>query len=172
MSKRTGEIITFKEVIDEIGVDAARFFLLMSGADTHMDFDLELAKKKSLDNPVYYVQYAYARICNILKNSSLPVPKLSDADPSLLKEEAEREIILKLIEYPGELEKAAKALQPYHLLRYIRELSGLFHSYYHKCRVIGEDKEIMKARLILIESARIVLSNVLKLLKVSAPERM
>ncbi|MCX5749285.1 MAG: arginine--tRNA ligase [Candidatus Saganbacteria bacterium] len=172
MSKRTGEMITLKEVIDEIGCDAARFFLLMTGADTHMDFDLELAKKRSLDNPVYYIQYAYARICNILKNSVVPVPQPEQADLSLLKEEAERDIILKLTEYPKELEEAAKAMQPHHLVRYLRQVASLFHSYYHKCRVICEDKEVMKARLLLIESTRIVLLNVLKLLKVSAPERM
>jgi len=172
MSKRTGEMITFKEVLDEIGCDAARFFLLMTGADTHMDFDLELAKKKSLENPVYYIQYACARISNIIKNCCVPVPDTVDADLSLLKEEAEKELILKLIEYPNEVKAAGQAMQPHHIVRYARQVAALFHSYYHKCRVISEDKETMKARLALISSTRIVLSNVLKLLKVSAPERM
>ena len=172
MSKRTGEMITFEEVIDEIGSDAVRFFLLMSGADSHMDFDLELAKSQTMDNPVYYVQYAYARICNIIKNAGIDIPETDQADISLLTEESERDLIRKLCDLPSELESSAKSLEPHHVLRYARELAKEFHSYYHKCRVISEDKELMKARLVLVESARIVLSNVLKLLEISAPERM
>lgn len=173
MSKRTGDMITLKEVIDEIGADAARFFLVMTGADTHMDFDLELAKKKTLDNPVYYVQYAHARVCNIIKNSSLPVPaNAGDADLSLLKEEAERDLMLKILDLPEEISLCARAMQPHHLARYAREFASLLHSYYHKCRVICDDPELMKARLVLMEASRIVLSNMLKLLGVSSPERM
>jgi len=172
MSKRTGEMITFREVIEEVGRDAVRFFLTMMSADSHMDFDLELAKKQTLDNPVYYVQYAHARICNIIKNSSLPVPKAGEADLGLLKEESERDLMVRLLDLPEETAAAAAALQPHHITRYAREVAALFHSYYHKCRVISEDAEMMKARLVLAETTRIVLSNVLKLLGVSVPERM
>lgn len=172
MSKRTGDMITLSEVIEEIGADAARFFLVMTGADTHIDFDLELAKKKTLDNPVYYVQYAHARICNIIKNSSTVVPDPKDADLSLLSEEAERDLMLKILDFPSEIRLCARGMQPHHLARYAREFSSLLHSYYHKCRVICDDPELMKARLVLMEASRIVLSNVLKLLGVSSPERM
>jgi arginyl-tRNA synthetase len=172
MSKRTGDMISLREVIDEIGADAARYFLVMTGADTHMDFDLELAKKKTLDNPVYYVQYAHARVCNIIKNSAMPVPDAADADLSLLAEESEKDLMLKILELPEELKLCARAMQPHHLARYAREFSALLHSYYHKCRVICDEPELMKARLVLMEASRIVLSNMLKLLGVSAPERM
>lgn len=172
MSKRTGDMISLREVIDEIGADAARFFLVMTGADTHMDFDLELAKKKTLDNPVYYVQYAHARVCNIIKNSSVPVPDAADADLALLTEGSEKELMIKILELPEELKLCARSMQPHHLARYAREFSALLHSYYHKCRVICDDPELMKARLVLMEASRIVLSNMLKLLGVSAPERM
>lgn len=172
MSKRTGEMITFREVIDEIGSDAVRFFLLMMSADSHMDFDLELAKKKTLDNPVYYVQYAYARICNIIKNAGISVPAAGEADLSLLKETSERDLAKIILDLPEEIKIAAATMQPHHLAMYAREVAAVLHSYYHKCRVISEDKELMKARLVLVESTRIVLVNVLKLLGVSAPERM
>ncbi len=172
MSKRTGDMISLREVIDEIGADAARFFLVMTGADTHMDFDLELAKKKTLDNPVYYVQYAHARVCNIIKNSSVPVPDAADADLALLTEGSEKELMIKILELPEELKLCARSMQPHHLARYAREFAALLHSYYHKCRVICDEPELMKARLVLMEASRIVLSNMLKLLGVSAPERM
>lgn len=172
MSKRTGDMITLREVIDEIGADAARFFLVMTGADTHMDFDLELAKKKTLDNPVYYVQYAHARVCNIIKNSAVAVPDAKDADLSLLTEESEKELILKVLELPEELKLCSRTMQPHHMARYAREFAAVLHSYYHKCRVICDEPELMKARLVLMEASRIVLSNMLKLLGVTAPERM
>lgn len=172
MSKRTGDMITLKEVIDEIGADAARFFLVMTGADTHMDFDIELAKKKTLDNPVYYVQYAHARVCNIIKNGAISVPDPKEADLSLLVEEAEKDLMLKVLELPEELKLCARTMQPHHLARYAREFAAVLHSYYHKCRVICDEPELMKARLVLMDAARIVLSNMLKLLGVSAPERM
>jgi arginyl-tRNA synthetase len=185
MSKSTGEMITLQEVIDETGADATRFFLLLTGADTHLDFDLELAKQKTMENPVYYVQYAYARLCNILKNaasSQQPAASsqglgtrdwgLEKTDFSLLKDEAEIDIIKKLMNYPDDVADCAEIMQPHHLVRYSRELAALLHSYYHKQRVICEDEALMKARLALVESTRIVLSNVLKLLGISAPERM
>ncbi len=172
MSKRTGEMITFEEVLDEIGPDATRFFLLMTGADTHVDFDLDLAKSQSMENPVYYVQYAHARICNIISNAGVELTQKESIDYSKLADDSERQLGLKLADYPSELEKTCKSLEPHHLLRYGRELSAMFHSYYHRCRVITEDTETSMARLALVDAARIVLSNMLKLLQISAPERM
>jgi arginyl-tRNA synthetase len=169
MSKRTGEMITLQEVIDETGADATRFFLLMTGADSHMDFDIELAKKKSMDNPVYYVQYAHARICSVFEEAKIH-PK--SADFGLLVHEAERVLIKKLVDFPDSIIRSAVSMEPHHLVRYARELAALFHSYYHKCRVITEDKELTNARLLLLKSTRIVLANVLKLLGIKAPERM
>ncbi len=172
MSKRTGEMITFSEVLDEIGRDALRFFLVMTGADSHMDFDLELAKSKSMENPVYYVQYAHARACNILLNAK-EAGHLPDREKiGLLSEAEEKELALKLLDLPFEVNRCASSLQPHHLVRYSRELASLFHSYYHKHRVMSEDAALTGARLCLVESTRIVLANVLKLLGISAPERM
>lgn len=172
MSKRTGDMITLREVIDEIGSDATRFFLLMTSPDTHMDFDLELAKQKSLDNPVYYVQYAYARLCSILKNSKDLSLNSGSANLSLLTRESERQLMKRLVDYRDEIAECAKSLQPHHLIRYAREISAIFHSYYHESRVISDDAELSQARLALVEASRIILYNVLKLLGISAPERM
>ncbi len=169
MSKRTGDMITLREVIEETGSDATRFSLLMTGADSHMDFDIELAKKKSMDNPVYYVQYAHARICSVFEEAKTE-PDFSNL--SLLSHASERELIKKLADLPDAIERAAASLEPHHIARYARELAALFHSYYHKCRVITEDAALTKARLALLFCARIVLANVLKLLGSSAPERM
>ena len=169
MSKRTGDMITLKEVIEETGSDATRFFLLMTGADSHMDFDIELAKKKSMDNPVYYVQYAHARICSVFEEART---EADFSNLSLLSHPSERELIKKLSDFPDALERAAVSLEPHHIARYARELASLFHSYYHKCRVITEDAALTKARLALLMCTRIVLANVLKLLGTGAPERM
>ena len=169
MSKRTGDMITLKEVIEETGSDATRFFLLLTGADSHMDFDIDLAKKKSMDNPVYYVQYAHARICSVFEEAKIN-PK--NADLNLLTHESERALIKKLIDFSDSIIRSAVSMEPHHMVRYARELAALFHSYYHKCRVITDDKELTNARLLLLKSTRIVLANVLKLLGTSAPERM
>jgi len=172
MSKRTGEMITFEEVLEETGPDATRFFLVMMSPDSHMDFDLELAKKQTMDNPVYYVQYAHARASNIIANSNSITFDHNNVNYSLLTETAEMDLIKKLIEFPNAVKEAAISMQPHHIARYSRELASLFHSYYHKCRVISDDIEIMKARLVLIQSVKIVISNSLKLLGISAPEKM
>ncbi len=172
MSKRTGDMITLQEVIEEIGADATRFFLVMTGADTHIDFDLELAKKKSLDNPVYYVQYAFVRISNIIKNSGLENIDLENVDISILDKEEEKEIMLKILEFPEVVKICANQMQPHHLVRYARDFSAILHSYYHKYRVIGKDEKTTKARVILMHASRIALQNVLKLLGISTPERM
>jgi arginyl-tRNA synthetase len=173
MSKRTGEMITLKEVIDEIGSDATRYFLAKNSPNTHLDFDLELAKSKSLENPVYYVQYAHARICSILKEAEKVRLRPSfKADLSLLTADEERKLMLKLVRYEDEVANAAMTLQPHKLTAYSESLAQLFHNYYHKYRIISDDLDLSRARLTLVKSTSIVLRNVLKLLGISAPQHM
>lgn len=175
MSKRTGDLITLDEVINEIGVDATRFFMSLSDEHTHMDFDLELAKAKSDENPVFYVQYAHARICSILnevkkRNFKKSWPKHSETP--LLSDASEKALMLQLLLFPDEVLKAAKARAPHYLAKYSKDLAAIFHSFYHKCRVISEDSALSTARVSLVEATRITLANVLKLLGITAPERM
>jgi arginyl-tRNA synthetase len=174
MSKRTGEMITLEEVVEEIGTDATRYFLIMRGADTHLDFDLELAKKTTMDNPVYYVQYAHARICSIFREAKEMGfnLQLTTYNLQLLKEEAERDLMRKIADFPDEIAEAAQSRLPHRLTIYVQELVTIFHSYYHKCRVLSEDKQLSHARLALCEATRIIIKNTLNLLGVSAPEKM
>jgi arginyl-tRNA synthetase len=165
MSKRTGEMITLQEVIDEIGADAVRFFFSATDVNSHLDFDLELAKKKSHENPVFYVQYAHARICSILRKTKDQRPKTEDLFG--LTHPAERELMLKLLSWPEVVETAAELRHPHRLTEYGKELAVVFHSFYEKCRVLGNP-----ARLVLVDATRITLRNVLKLLGISAPEKM
>lgn len=175
MSKRTGQYITLNELVEEVGKDAARYFFVMRSADSHLDFDLDLAKSQSSDNPVYYVQYAHARICSILRQreekKEEPVAAAA-AKLSLLREPAELELLRKIADYPEEVAQAAVSLEPYRMARYAHELASLFHSFYNSCRVLSEDKELTAARLALVNGTRITLRNLLELLGVSAPERM
>ena len=173
MSKRTGQYVTLQELIEDVGKDAARYFFIMRNPDSHLDFDLDLAKEQSSDNPVYYVQYAHARINSILKATGKALPKAAECDLTLLKEEAELELIRKIANLPTEIAYAAEQLEPYRMARYATELATLFHSFYNSCRVINEDDEALtNARLVLVNAARITLRNVLTMLGVSAPERM
>jgi len=173
MSKRTGEMITLKEVIDEIGRDATRYFLAKNSPNTHLDFDLELAKAKSMENPVYYVGYAHARICSIIKEAKkVGLSPKSSADLDLLTAEEERKLMLKLIRFEDEVANSALFMQPHRLTAYSEELSWILHNYYHKYRVISNDKALSTARLSLVLATSIVLKNVLKLLGISAPEQM
>ncbi|MCX5726429.1 MAG: arginine--tRNA ligase [Candidatus Saganbacteria bacterium] len=176
MSKRTGEIIALEEVVEEIGHDATRFFLVMLSPNTHLDFDLELAKKKSHENPVYYVQYAHARISSILSEGESRGFKKKDigrrVNLSLLDKKEERNLMKKLASFPDDVLSAALLREPHRLTIYARELATIFHNFYHKHRVLSDDPELSKARLLLCDCSRIVLRNVLKLLGISAPERM
>ena len=176
MSKRTGEMVTLKEVIDEIGVDATRFYFLMLSADSHLEFDLEIAKRQTMDNPVYYVQYAHARISSILREAEkrgISVKRaLGAAKLDLLSDEEELKLIKKIISYPDELLESATALLPHRVITFARELSAQFHNFYHKLRVVSDDRELSEARIALVFATRIVLKNVLKLLNISAPESM
>ena len=173
MSKRSGQYVTLQELIEEVGEDAARYFFVMRSADSHLDFDLDLAKSQSQENPVYYVQYAHARICSILRQAR-EAGLLTDGQPNyaLLTEEVELDLIRKIIELPETVTGAAKALEPHRLTTYAHELASNFHSFYAKCRVLSDDKELEQARLALVNAVRITLRNVLYIIGIKAPERM
>ena len=172
MSKRSGRYITLSELVEEVGKDAARFFFVMRSPDSHLDFDLDLAKAESAENPVYYVQYAHARINSIIKSFPGQMPPPDAVDLSVLQEEAELELIRKIADLPEEIVGAAVNMEPHRLTRYVHELASLFHSFYNSCRVLTEDEELKKARLLLVDAVRITVRNVLVLLGVSTPERM
>ncbi len=172
MSKRSGEFVTMREVLEEVGRDAARYFYSMRSTDSHFDFDLELAKKQSTENPVYYIQYAHARIMSIQDNAGELLKDREKGDASLLKTEEETELLKLLARYPEELKIAAERRACHLVAAYAHELAGAFHVFYNKCRVITEDRELSLARLKLVEAARIVLRNVLEVIGVSAPEQM
>lgn len=172
VSKRSGDIITLAEVIDEAGKDACRFFFLGRSADSQMDFDLELAKKQSADNPVYYVQYAHARIASILRLANERQIDYSRGDISLLTTEPELTLIRRMTLLPEIVETVAKTLEPHHLPYYAQDLATVFHSFYKKCRVISKDVALTQARLKLVKAAQIVLANTLHLMGMTAPERM
>jgi arginyl-tRNA synthetase len=173
LSKRTGDIITLREVLEEIGPDAVRFLLLARAADSQMDLDLDLAKEQSSENPVYYVQYAHARIASIMRHAGHI--DFMDGDVSLLVHPAELALIRHMLRLPEVVEKAATGLSPHHLPYYALELAGAFHPFYKQCRVVSslpEDVPLNKARLKLVTAAQIVLARVLALMGVSAPESM
>lgn len=175
MSKRTGEMITLSDLIDEIGVDAARFFFNLRQAGSHLEFDMDLAVAQNNDNPVFYVQYAHARICSILRTlaeEGVTLKNIADINLSLLKTNEEIELITKLNSFPQEIESAANSLEPSKLTRYLLDLAALFHSFYNSCRVKGEDQELMQARMTLISLTRTVIRNTMAILKITAPEKM
>ncbi|APG24157.1 MULTISPECIES: arginine--tRNA ligase [Syntrophotalea] len=175
MSTRSGEFVTLREVIDEVGRDACRFFFLMRRSDSQLDFDLELAKKQSNENPVFYVQYAHARVCSINRNAveqGLAVPEMGKVDFEVLALEDELALARLLSRYPEVVDGAAAQFEPHRVVFYLQELAARFHSYYNKGRVLVEDPEVSRARLYLVNCVRIVLRNALLLLGVSAPERM
>ena len=173
MSKRTGESITLKELMEEVGVDAARYFFLMRSADSQLDFDLDLAKKESSENPVYYVQYAHARICSIMKNAPEAGLKLLDKpDFSLLKEDVEVELMKKISSFEEEIDKAAEIYAPQRIAKYAYDLASAFHSFYNNCRIVGVDENLGNARLALAYETARVIRLALSILGVSAPEKM
>ena len=171
MSTRKGQYITLRGLLDEVGLDAARFFFLMRRTSSHLDFDLDVAKKQTPQNPVYYVQYAHARICSILHNSPTKI-KFKDANFTLLKEQEEIELIKKLWQFSYILKVCLNTLDPYMLTVYLQELAEGFHKFYDTHRVLGQDNQLTQARLTLIEAARIVFALGLGLLGVSRPEKM
>ncbi len=175
LSKRAGDIITLRELVDEVGPDACRFFFLARSPQSQMDFDLELAKEQSSENPVYYVQYGHARIAGILRLAKERGIEYGDGDLSLIGHEAELALIRKLLVLPELTEKMAATLEPHHLPHYALELATAFHSFYDNCRVVSSEpgeEQITKARLKLTEAAKVVLARCLNLMGMSAPEEM
>lgn len=175
MSKRTGTTVSLDELIEEVGRDAARFSFVMRNPDSHLDFDMELAKQQSLENPVYYVQYAHARICSIFRQAQaagIQWHAAGEADLAVLTEADEIAILRKIADFPLEVELAAKTLAPHRIARYALDLAGLFHSYYNHYRVLQDDPALQKARLTLMKVIQIVIANALTIVGVSAPEQM
>jgi arginyl-tRNA synthetase len=175
MSTREGEFTTLAEVLDEVGADAARFFFLTRRCDSQLEFDLELAKKQSAENPVYYVQYAHARICSIMRqaqSNGIAVPSAREVDFSLLALPEELELIKKLAEFPALVSGSALTLEPHRLTFYLTDLASRFHKYYHRQRVITAHKAETAARLVLVNAIKTVLKITLDLLGISAPEQM
>lgn len=175
MSTRSGEFDTLREVVDEVGKDAARYNFLMRRSDSHLDFDLELAKRQSSENPVYYVQYAYARICSILRlavERGYAVPLYGEVNLGLLKATEEIDLIKTIARFPEVVEGAARTLEPHRLTFYLNDLAAVFHSYYNKNKVISDDGDLTAARMFLVKSVRTVLENALIMLGVSTPEKM
>ena len=173
LSKRTGQTVTLNELIEEVGTDAARYFFVMRSMDTQLDFDLTLATEHSNENPVYYVQYAHARISSILRQMEEEGISLrGEGDFTLLNTSEEIELIKKLGEYEDLVAQAARDRAPHRVARYVYELAGLFHSFYNQCRVLGVDSDVQQVRLALIKAVGHTLKHGLKILGVSAPERM
>lgn len=175
LSKRAGDIITLRELVDEVGADACRYFFLARSPQSQMDFDLELAKEQSPENPVYYVQYGHARIAGILRLAKERGIEYSDGDLSLISHEAELALIRKMLVLPELMEKMASTLEPHHLPHYALELASTFHTFYDNCRVVSSEpgeEQITKARLKLTEAASVVLARCLELMSMSAPEEM
>ena len=175
MGKRSGNFVTLHDVVDEVGKDACRFFFLMRRSDSQLDFDLELAKRQSNDNPVYYVQYAHARVCSINRTAAeqgVDLPACGTADLSCLTLAEELALAKHLARYPETVAGAAQSCEPHRIVYYLQELAAQFHSYYNRQRVLVEDATVTRARLYLVNGVRIVLANALNLLGVDAPERM
>ncbi len=172
LSKRTGEIITLRELVEEVGADACRFFFLARSADSHMDFDMELAKQQSAENPVYYVQYAHARIAGILAHAGGRGIDYADGDLALLSHPAELALIRRMLLLPEVVEGVTLTLEPHHLPHYALELATAFHDFYEKCRVVSDDLPLSKARLKLVAACKNTLARTLGLMGVSAPNKM
>ena len=172
MSTRSGEFVTLRELRQEVGKDAARFFYVMRKSDQHLDFDLDLAKSQSTDNPVYYVQYAHARVCSVLAQWDGDIATLAGADTEALSTPAELALLQRIIDFPDTIETAAKEYSPHLIAFYLRELASEFHSYYNSTRFLVPDISLSHARLALVASIRQILNNGLRLLGVSAPDKM
>jgi arginyl-tRNA synthetase len=175
MSTRSGEFETLADVVGEVGVDAARYFFLLRSSDTHLDFDLELAKKETPDNPVFYIQYAHARICSIFRaaeEKGVIWNRMDDVDLSSLKEEEEFAIIRAILAFPEIVEKSARALEVHRISHYLLDLVSRFHGYYSRHRVISDDNSLTQARLFLLDALRITIRNGFDLMGISSPEKM
>lgn len=173
-SKRAGDYVTLRDLVDQTGVDAARYFFLMRKGDSQFVFDIDLATKQSEENPVYYVQYAHTRMAGIFRTAGLDPQSITaeDVDLEVLQEKDELELIKQLAEFPKTVERAAEALEPHRIIGYLEDIARLVNGWYHRHRVLGEPEAVTKARLALARAAQIILANGLGLLGIAAPERM
>jgi len=175
MGKRTGEFVSLEEVLEEVGRDAARFFFLMRKSDSHLDFDLELAKKQSSDNPVFYVQYAHARVASIFEQAAKSGIALGTHDSvsvERLELAEELELVRRMIQFNDVMEESVRELEPHRLVFYLLELAGEFHRYYNRHRVVSDDQELSRARLLLLENVQKTIRRGLEILGMSAPLKM
>jgi len=175
MSKRTGQSVTLSELIEEVGTDAARFFFIMRSLDSQLDFDLDLAKSRSSENPVYYIQYAHARIASIfrqLAEQGITLDDMEHAKLELLTSEYEIDLIKKLGQYEEEIADAARERAPHRMTRYVHDLAGLFHTFYNQCRINGVDQELQLSRMALVKAVQTTIRHALGILGISAPETM
>ncbi len=171
-SKRSGKSFTLDDLIDEVGADVVRFFFVMRTPGTHLDFDLNLAKEEGDKNPVFYLQYAHARICSILRKATAGVPDTASVDLSVLTHERELELIAIISRFRSTVERAAETLEPHIIAEYLRDLAGAYHQFYHDCRILGSEPVLEQARLVLANITRRALHNGLMILGVKAPESM
>lgn len=175
MSKRTGKSYTLDDLLDEVGADVVRYFLIMRSVNTHLEFELSIAREQSDKNPVFYLQYAHARICSILeklKNENIDLTKIKNADLSYLNDDSEIKLIKTLILFPQMLQIAAEKSEPHILCEYLKDVAAAFHVFYHNCRIIGSEENILISRLLLSNAAKTVLRNGMRILGVSYPEKM
>ena len=172
MSTRSGEFITLRELVEEVTAEAARFFYINRKADQHLDFDLDLAKDQSKDNPLYYIQYAHARICSVLRKSNVQEKELGLSEIDLLDSDKEIEIQKMLKQYPELIGRAALSSEPHLICYYLKDLAGIFHSYYNTEKFIVEDLKLMRARLLLLSGVKQVIQNGLSILGINAPQEM
>ena len=173
MSTRKANFITLDELIDEVGADVVRYFFLMRGINSHLNFDLKLAKERSDENPVYYLQYAHARIASIVRNAeSQGIDPKATANYLLLKEPEEIQLLKHLTAFPDTVESCAVTFEPHRLAEYLHEVAGHYHKFYHACRVIGEDKDLTAARIALCLATKTVLANGFSIIGITAPEKM
>jgi len=177
MGKRTGEFVSLEEVLQEVGRDAARFFFLMRKSDSHLDFDLDLAKRQSSDNPVFYVQYAHARVASIFEQARRNGLNWNSSDLDKVPMERlelpeEIELIRRMIQFNDVLEESVRELEPHRMVFYLLELAGAFHRYYNRCRVISDDPELSQARLLLVQNIQGTIRRGLEVLGVEAPMKM
>ena len=174
ISKRAGSYVTVRDLVDEVGADAVRYFFLMRRADSHFVFDIDLAKKQSEENPVYYVQYAHTRMAGIFRNAEVEPADVGPdfGDPAALTEDVEQSLLQLLADYPGIVQRAADALEPHRIIAYLEDLARAANGWYHHHRVLGEPEPIERARLMLARAVQLVLANALGLMGITAPERM
>jgi len=175
MSKRAGEFITMDDLLDEVPKDAARYFFIMRNTSSHLDFDLDLARAQSMDNPVWYIQYAHARCCSIFRQAEaagISGGAWAQADLTLLAEPGELDLVRKMAAFPDEVLSAAIERAPSRIAKYGLDVASVFHSFYNECRVISDDTALTVARLALVDAAKTVIANALNIMGIAAPERM